>query len=137
VNLSLDLDQVEKDHLVSKNLITRLEAGEICCIHIRLEPYLRASSDMGQVDGSQLHWVLVHGAMHGAWAYYKTMALLQAEGYKVTAVDLAGCGASAVDPNTVSDFEVLNQPLVDVLNAIPATERVISLCTPLSSLKEI
>jgi predicted alpha/beta hydrolase family esterase len=38
---------------------------------------------------------------------------------------LAGCGASAVDPNTVSDFEVLNQPLVDVLNAIPATERVV------------
>ncbi|KAH8944722.1 hypothetical protein BDL97_13G127800 [Sphagnum fallax] len=80
---------------------------------------------MGQVDGSQLHWVLVHGSMHGAWSYYKTMALLQAEGYKVTAVDLAGCGASAVDSNTVSDFEVFNQPLVDVLNAIPATERVV------------
>ncbi len=79
----------------------------------------------------------MHGSMHGAWSYYKTMALLQAEGYKVTAVDLAGCGASAVDSSTVSDFEVFNQPLVDVLNAIPATKRVINLCTPASSLKEI
>jgi predicted alpha/beta hydrolase family esterase len=49
-------------------------------------------------------------------------------------VDLAGCGASAVDPNTVSDFEVFNQPLVDVLNAIPATERVVLVGHSLGSL---
>jgi hypothetical protein len=70
----------------------------------------------------RLHWVLVHGA----WTYYKTMALLQQEGYKVTAVDLASCGTSTVDPNTVTDFKTYNQPLVDVLNAIPDTEKVIT-----------
>ncbi len=73
-----------------------------------------------------LHWVLVHGAWHGAWVYYKTMALLQQQGYKVTAVDLASCGTSTVDPNTVTDFKTYNQPLVDVLNAIPDTEQVIT-----------
>jgi len=56
----------------------------------------------------------------------KTMALLQQEGYKVTAVDLASCGTSTVDPNTVTDFKTYNQPLVDVLNAIPDTEQVIT-----------
>jgi pimeloyl-ACP methyl ester carboxylesterase len=74
----------------------------------------------------RLHWVLVHGAWQGAWMYYKTMALLQQEGYKVTAVDLASCGTSTVDPNTVTDFKTYNQPLVDVLNAIPDTEQVIT-----------
>jgi pimeloyl-ACP methyl ester carboxylesterase len=73
----------------------------------------------------RLHWVLVHGAWQGAWMYYKTMALLQQEGYKVTAVDLASCGTSTVDPNTVTDFKTYNQPLVDVLNAIPDTEQVV------------
>jgi hypothetical protein len=29
-----------------------------------------------------------------------------------------------VDPNTVTDFKTYNQPLVDVLNAIPETEQV-------------
>ncbi|CAM6012177.1 unnamed protein product, partial [Sphagnum balticum] len=73
----------------------------------------------------RLHWVLVHGALHGAWVYYKTMALLQQEGYKVTAVDLASCGTSTVDPNTVTDFKTYNQPLINVLNAIPDTEQVV------------
>jgi pimeloyl-ACP methyl ester carboxylesterase len=74
----------------------------------------------------RLHWVLVHGASHGAWMYYKTMALLQQEGYRVTAVDLASCGTSTVDPNTVTDFKTYDQPLVDVLTAIPDTEQVIT-----------
>jgi pimeloyl-ACP methyl ester carboxylesterase len=36
------------------------------------------------------HFVLVHGAWHGAWCWSKVVPLLRAEGHMVTAVDLPG-----------------------------------------------
>lgn len=38
----------------------------------------------------QVHFVLVHGAWHGAWCWTKLVPLLRAQGHLVTAVDLPG-----------------------------------------------
>jgi pimeloyl-ACP methyl ester carboxylesterase len=38
------------------------------------------------------HFVLVHGAWHGAWCWYKTVTLLQADGHRVTVLDLPSHG---------------------------------------------
>jgi pimeloyl-ACP methyl ester carboxylesterase len=37
-------------------------------------------------------YVLVHGAMHGAWCWEKILPMLEAEGHRVIAVDLPGHG---------------------------------------------
>ncbi|PPR96488.1 hypothetical protein GOBAR_AA24188 [Gossypium barbadense] len=44
------------------------------------------------------HFVLVHGACHGAWSWYKVVPLLKSGGHNVTALDLGGSG---VDPQQV------------------------------------
>jgi pimeloyl-ACP methyl ester carboxylesterase len=40
----------------------------------------------------QKHFVLVHGAWHGAWCWEKVVPLLQAEGQQVHTLDLPGLG---------------------------------------------
>lgn len=41
------------------------------------------------------HFLLVHGAWHGAWCWYKIVAGLEAAGHRVTAIDLPSAG---IDP---------------------------------------
>ena len=43
------------------------------------------------------HFVLVHGACHGAWCWYKLSDLLKNAGHVVTAVDLGGAGLNPKD----------------------------------------
>ncbi|XP_074571649.1 methylesterase 1-like [Curcuma longa] len=71
------------------------------------------------------HIVLVHGACHGAWSWYKLISLLRSAGHRVTALDLA---ASGVDERRFSDlrnFDDYNQPLIDLLAELPPGERVV------------
>jgi pimeloyl-ACP methyl ester carboxylesterase len=48
--------------------------------------------------GAPAHFVLVHGAWHGAWCWYRMMALLEAAGQRVTALDLPGGGIDTTPP---------------------------------------
>lgn len=48
-------------------------------------------------------YVLVHGAWHGAWCWYKVVPLLEAKGNKVVAMDLPGHGQ---DKTTVADVQL-------------------------------
>ena len=41
------------------------------------------------------HFVLVHGACHGAWSWYKIVALMTSSGNNVTDIDL---GSSGINP---------------------------------------
>lgn len=52
------------------------------------------------------HFVLVHGAWHGAWCWDKITPLLLAHGHQVTTVDLPGRGTNPADPSqvTVGDY---------------------------------
>ncbi|XP_022740942.1 methylesterase 10 [Durio zibethinus] len=65
------------------------------------------------------HFVLIHGACHGAWCWYKLVSLLQTLGHQVTALDL---GASGVDPKRleeITSFSDYLQPLTDFLASLP------------------
>ncbi|CAN1288723.1 Methyl jasmonate esterase 1 [Linum perenne] len=71
------------------------------------------------------HFVLVHGACHGAWCWYKVSEGLTKAGHKVTAVDLA---ASGLDPRNVEDVGSVveySEPLISFLESVPDGEKVV------------
>src|SRR5262245_23523854 len=59
-------------------------------------------------------FVLVHGAFHGGWCWYKLATLLAERGHRVLAPDLPGHGRSAGKEATL---EAYGQHVADVLNA--------------------
>eukprot|EP01018_Ginkgo_biloba_P007109 Gb_41546 [translate_table: standard] len=73
----------------------------------------------------KFHFVLVHGAGHGAWCWFKVVNLLQNAGHNVTAIDLAGAGLTPVDSNTILSFHYYNRPLIDFLSDLPHTHKVV------------
>ncbi|MQM05901.1 hypothetical protein Taro_038715 [Colocasia esculenta] len=75
--------------------------------------------------GEKKHFVLAHGACHGAWSWYKVATLLRAAGHTVTAPDLGACGADARRLDEVGTFSEYAQPLMEVMSALPPGERVV------------
>ncbi|XP_021758258.1 methylesterase 17-like isoform X1 [Chenopodium quinoa] len=72
-----------------------------------------------------VHFVLVHGASHGGWCWYKIRCLLESIGQKVSCPDLSSSGVHPVDANTISTFKEYNKPLDDLLASLPEGEKVI------------
>jgi pimeloyl-ACP methyl ester carboxylesterase len=69
------------------------------------------------------HMVLVHGACLGGWSWFKVATPLRAAGYRVDTPDLA---ASGVDPRPLPPtFRDYTAPLLDLLAALPAGDRVV------------
>ncbi|CAN4081598.1 unnamed protein product [Withania somnifera] len=71
------------------------------------------------------HFVLIHGACHGGWSWYKLKPLLEAVGHKVTALDLA---ASGIDSRKIEQLRTLHDytlPLMDLMESLPQEEKVI------------
>ncbi|KAJ8751345.1 hypothetical protein K2173_016536 [Erythroxylum novogranatense] len=79
---------------------------------------------MSQVPANP-HFVLIHGASHGAWCWYKIRRLLETSAYKVTCLDLKGAGIDTSNPNTILTFQDYNKPLLDFLANLPDNEKVI------------
>jgi pimeloyl-ACP methyl ester carboxylesterase len=48
------------------------------------------------------HFVLVHGAWHGAWCWYKIVAGLEDAGHRVTAIDLPSAGIDGMPAGSVT-----------------------------------
>ncbi|KAK1588372.1 hypothetical protein Q3G72_022585 [Acer saccharum] len=74
---------------------------------------------------NQKHFVLVHGANHGAWSWYKLKPRLEAAGHRVTALDLA---ASGINMKAIQDVHTLyeyTEPLLEILASLPDNEKVI------------
>ncbi|GAA0144669.1 esterase [Lithospermum erythrorhizon] len=71
------------------------------------------------------HIVLVHGGGFGAWCWYKTIALFEKEGYKVTAIDLTGSGIHSFDTNSITSLSQYVKPLSDLLENLTEAEKVI------------
>ncbi|BBN04995.1 hypothetical protein MPTK1_3g09410 [Marchantia polymorpha subsp. ruderalis] len=69
------------------------------------------------------HVVLVHGASHGAWCWYKVVTLLLRKGYKVAAIDLTAMGRNRAVADSVSSIEEFAKPLLDYLESV--TEQVL------------
>lgn len=72
------------------------------------------------------HFVLVHGACHGAWTWCKLKPRLESAGHQVTVLDLAASGTDLRAIHEVYTFKEYTQPLLDFLEkAVPPDERVI------------
>ncbi|ANM61447.1 acetone-cyanohydrin lyase [Arabidopsis thaliana] len=72
------------------------------------------------------HFVLVHGACHGAWCWYKVKPLLEALGHRVTALDLAASGIDTTRSITdISTCEQYSEPLMQLMTSLPNDEKVV------------
>ncbi|KAJ7952907.1 Salicylic acid-binding protein 2 [Quillaja saponaria] len=75
--------------------------------------------------GSVKHFVLIHGACHGSWCWYKLVTLLKQGGHLVTALDLGACGINPKQLKEVHSVSSYVQPLMEFLASLPSSERVI------------
>ncbi|GAB2296921.1 Putative methylesterase 11, chloroplastic [Dionaea muscipula] len=90
-----------------------------------LQPHQLVNQDVKLDDLETNHFVLVHGGGFGAWCWYKTIALLEAGGFKVTAVELTGSGIHSFDTNGITTLSQYVKPLTDYLEKLPDGEKVI------------
>ncbi|KAF8765831.1 hypothetical protein HU200_008345 [Digitaria exilis] len=79
----------------------------------------------GRAKKNKHHFVLVHGLCHGAWCWYKAATALRRAGHRVTAPDMAGCGAHPARLAEVRTFEEYSRPLLDAVAALPPGERAV------------
>ncbi|XP_071906293.1 norfluorocurarine synthase 1-like [Coffea arabica] len=71
------------------------------------------------------HFVLVHGACHGAWCWYKLKPLLESAGQRVTAIDLSAAGINPKRLDEVYTLEDYSSPLLELMASIPPAEKVV------------
>ncbi|XP_061363420.1 salicylic acid-binding protein 2-like isoform X3 [Gastrolobium bilobum] len=71
------------------------------------------------------HYVLVHGACHGAWSWYKVKPRLESAGHQVTVLDLAASGTNMKKIEDVDTFSQYSEPLLQLLATIPPNEKVV------------
>ncbi|PON54024.1 Methyl esterase [Parasponia andersonii] len=68
------------------------------------------------------HFVLVHGAGHGAWCWYKVATLLESTGHNVTTLDLTASGINPTPVRQINGSVVdYAKPLMDFVASLPAT----------------
>ncbi|WOL01453.1 methylesterase 11, chloroplastic [Canna indica] len=90
-----------------------------------LQPQQLVNQDL-KVDNLETnHFVLVHGGGFGAWCWYKTIALLEDNGFKVSAIDLTGSGINSFDTNKITSLPEYVKPLTEFLEALGDVDKVI------------
>lgn len=90
-----------------------------------LQPQQLVNQDVKLDDLETNHFVLVHGGGFGAWCWYKTIALLEDGGFRVTAVDLTGSGIHSFDTNSITSLTQYVKPVTDFLEKLADGEKVI------------
>ncbi|KAJ4707282.1 Methyl esterase [Melia azedarach] len=90
-----------------------------------LQPHQLVNRDVKLDDLETNHFVLVHGGGFGAWCWYKTIALLEEGGFKVTAIDLTGAGIHSFDTNGITSLSQYVKPLTNFLEKLIDGEKVI------------
>ncbi|PKI65342.1 hypothetical protein CRG98_014267, partial [Punica granatum] len=88
-----------------------------------LQPHQLVNQDLQIADLETSHFVLVHGGGFGAWCWYKTIALLEEGGFKVTAIDLTGSGIDSFDTNGIATLSQYAKPLTDFLEKLADGEK--------------
>ncbi|CAI9110083.1 OLC1v1010048C1 [Oldenlandia corymbosa var. corymbosa] len=73
----------------------------------------------------QQHFVLVHGACHGAWCWFKLKPLLELAGHRVTALDLSASGINPKRIEELDTFEDYSIPLLEFMASVPSHEKVV------------
>ncbi|XP_049404556.1 methyl jasmonate esterase 1-like [Solanum stenotomum] len=74
---------------------------------------------------SPLHFVLVHTAFHGAWSWYKIVALMTSSGHNVTTLDLGGSGINPKQALEITHFADYVSPLMEFMASLPANNKII------------
>ncbi|KAI4376008.1 hypothetical protein MLD38_013809 [Melastoma candidum] len=87
--------------------------------------YLLVCTTNGVATGTRDHFVLVHGAGHGAWCWFKLIPLLRSSGQRVTALDMAASGIDTQEANNLRSVADYFQPLADFMATLPLNEKVI------------
>lgn len=90
-----------------------------------LQPHQLVNQHVKLDDLETNHFVLVHGGGFGAWCWYKTIALLEEAGFKVSAIDLTGSGIHSFDTNCITSLSQYVKPLTDFLEKLADGEKVI------------
>ncbi|KAG6486113.1 hypothetical protein ZIOFF_054683 [Zingiber officinale] len=93
-----------------------------------MQPQLLVNQDLKVDNLETKHFVLVHGGGFGAWCWYKSIALLEDSGFKVSAIDLTGSGISSFDTNKVTSLAEYAKPLTSFLETLGDMNKV---CTVL------
>ncbi|XP_010525680.1 PREDICTED: methylesterase 3-like isoform X2 [Tarenaya hassleriana] len=70
-------------------------------------------------------FVLVHGAGHGAWCWYKIIPILKSHGYNVTAIDLVSSGINLQSPDDLRSISDYIEPLIGLIESLEEGERAI------------
>ncbi|WCJ31053.1 methyl esterase 1 [Euphorbia peplus] len=78
-----------------------------------------------QSDTPQRHFVLIHGACHGAWCWYKISPLLKSSGHQVSALDMAAQGVNLKKLEDIRSYSDYFEPLFEFMANLPEEERVI------------
>ncbi|CAN1814200.1 Polyneuridine-aldehyde esterase [Linum perenne] len=76
-------------------------------------------------NNNKQHFVLVHGAAHGAWCWYKLIPLLKSNGHRVTALDLGACGTNPKQLDEIYTISDYAEPLMEFMAALSGDERVV------------
>ncbi|PSR87739.1 Methylesterase 11 precursor [Actinidia chinensis var. chinensis] len=90
-----------------------------------LQPHQLVNQEVKIDDLETNQFVLVHGGGFGAWCWYKTIALLEEGGFRVTAIDLTGSGIHSFDTNSITSLSQYVKPLTDFLENLADGEKVI------------
>ncbi|KAF7848963.1 hypothetical protein BT93_L1390 [Corymbia citriodora subsp. variegata] len=78
----------------------------------------------GKETQREKHFVLVHGACHGAWCWYKVATLLKSSGHKVTALDMAAAGVHSKQPQELNSIVEYVEPLFKFFEGLLQGEKV-------------
>lgn len=73
----------------------------------------------------QKHFILVHGACHGAWCWYKLKPRLESAGHRVTTLDMAASGINMKAIQSVHSMYEYSKPLLEILASLPQGEKAI------------
>ncbi|XP_027337825.1 probable esterase PIR7A [Abrus precatorius] len=71
------------------------------------------------------HFVLVHGAIHGAWCWYKVVNQLKLAGHNVTTLDMAASGINPKQMQEIHSISEYHEPLMKFSASLPPNEKVI------------
>ncbi|CAI9265720.1 unnamed protein product [Lactuca saligna] len=101
--------------------------GQFCPPDLPLNNHTNSwmESKMAATGDDQKHFVLVHGACHGAWCWFKLKPLLEAAGHRVSAFDLSASGTNTKviqDVATLADYSI---PLLEFMATIPPEKKVV------------
>lgn len=69
--------------------------------------------------------MLVHTGCHGAWCWYKIVALMKSSGHNVTALEMGASGNNAKQVMEITSFSDYLSPLMEFMASLPPDEKII------------